>query len=481
MAKNALPQKAVDLSKWYLAVIEQAKLADYAPVKGCMVFRPQAYAIWENLTKAINHEFALLGIENAYFPLFIPHSFLQKEAEHVEGFSPELAIVTHAGGKKLPENLVVRPTSETIIYQMYAKWISSWRDLPIKLNQWCSVVRWEKRTHFFLRTSEFLWSECHCAHANHDESLQMVFAALKIYQKILQEVLAIPVIPGFKSESEKFAGSCQTTTIEALMPDGKALQAGTSHDLGQNFSQKKAFNISYQDKNGHNQYVWQNCFGITTRTLGALIMTHGDDDGLVLPPLVAHTQVEIVLPLPDELVHDFAAKLIANLNQHSIRARLNDDYSNSFGYRLNEAELKGVPIIIVVGKKELQSQVLTLKLRHNHASLQVKASELATSLPPIFAQIQQQMLIKAQTFVTQQTRAARDYQQFKDIMRKHRGLIKAYWCENSACEAAIKQETKATTRCLPLKNFHGEVTEGEGKCIYCGKKTHHQWIFAQAY
>lgn len=481
MAKKTLPPKSADLSKWYLEVISKAKLADYSPVKGCIVMRPAAFGIWEQIKQLTDAKFRQMGVENAYFPLFIPHEFLEKEAKHVEGFAPELAIVTHAGGKKLADQLVVRPTSETIMYAMYAKWISSWRDLPLKLNQWNNVVRWEKRTYFFLRTTEFLWQECHTAHATHQESREMMLQALFCYQYLAQEVLAMPVIIGYKSESERFAGASETTTMEALMPDGKALQAGTSHDLGQNFSQKSAFNIAFQDAQGKTDYVWQTSFGITTRLIGALIMTHGDDDGLVLPPLVAPTQVEIILVKNSPAISDFGKKIITQLEQAGVHYKLNNDEHNSLGYRLNEAELRGTPILIVVGDNEVATGQLTLKIRHNQSQQEIALKQLSGSLPALFAQIQKEMLAKAQARLESQTHEVSDYQEFKEIMLTKRGFIKAYWCGCPECEQAIKDETKATTRCLPIINEKGDTKQSEGKCIYCGKKAKQQWLFAQAY
>jgi prolyl-tRNA synthetase len=298
MAKKQLTPKSEDMSKWYTQVIQQAQLADYSPVKGCMIIRPNGYGIWENIHDVLNPLLKNLGVKNAYFPLFIPMSFLSREADHVEGFAPELAIVTHGGGEELEEKLVVRPTSETIMYEMYSKWIQSHRDLPLSLNQWNNVVRWEKRTYFFLRTTEFLWQEAHTAHATHEEEFRMVLDGLEAYRTLVEDTLAIPVFKGRKSEDEKFAGADVTTTIEAMMPDGKALQAGTSHDLGQNFSKKEAFNIAFQNAEGKTDYVWQTSYGLSTRIIGALIMTHGDDDGLVLPPKIAPVQVMVISANP---------------------------------------------------------------------------------------------------------------------------------------------------------------------------------------
>jgi prolyl-tRNA synthetase len=481
MAKTNLVKKSENMSDWYTGVIGQSKLADYAPVKGCVVLRPGSYHIWESIQAALNLEFAKLKVENAYFPLFIPMSFLKREAQHVEGFAPELAVVTIGGGKKLAEELAVRPTSETIMYAMYSKWINSWRDLPLKLNQWNNVVRWEKRTYFFLRTMEFLWQEAHTAHATHEEAMAMVLDALTAYRRVSEELLAIPVVCGYKSSSERFAGADCTTTIEAMMPDGKALQAGTSHDLGQNFSKKSAFNIAFQNRNGETDYVWQTSFGMSTRILGALILQHGDDDGLVLPPMIAQKQIEIILAAFEQKIVSKAKKIVSQLEKQALRVRLNDDNSNSLGFKLNEAELRGVPVTIVFGKKELEEQKLTLTLRHTHEKIELPIKNLAQELPKILTRMQIELLEKAKAQTLELTHEAKNYDQFKQIMNSSRGFIKAHWCENPACEAAIKEETKASTRCLPFINEKGEVAKKPGKCIYCGKPAEHEWLFAQAY
>lgn len=479
--KNQLKKKTENLSDWYVDVIQKAKLADYSPVKGCMVIRPNGYGIWENVHSSLDPMLKKLGIENAYFPLFIPISFLHKEEHHVEGFSPELAIVTHGGGEKLTEELAVRPTSETIMYDMYSKWVSSYRDLPILLNQWNNAVRWEKRTYFFLRTTEFLWQEAHTAHATHEESLKMVYNALEAYRELAEHYLAIPVFKGRKSEQEKFAGAVMTTTIEAMMPDGKALQAGTSHDLGQNFSKKEAFDIHFADETGNTSYAWQTSFGLSTRVIGALIMTHGDDDGIVLPPYIAPKQVIIV---PTEFSEEILAKcnqLETQLKKENVRVVTDLDQTHTLGYRLNEIELQGIPLIIVMGKREIESGNVTVKTRYNKETLQVDKEAAANKITELIDTIQQEMYKKALNSRENLISEINDYTEFKSVMQTKRGFIKAFWCENTKCEDEIKEETKATVRCLPFLDNDGNVLTEEGKCIKCGGNAAHKWLFAQAY
>ena len=481
MAKKDLTPKSQDMSRWYTDVIQKAKMADYSPVRGCMIFRPLGYGVWEHIQKAFDPMLKELGIENAYFPLFIPMSFLKKEKEHVEGFSPELAVVTIGGGEKLEEELVVRPTSETIMYDMYSKWVQSYRDLPILINQWNNVVRWEKRTHFFLRTTEFLWQEAHTAHATHEEAWKMVLSGLNAYQKLAHEWLAVPVITGLKSESEKFAGGLATTAIEAMMPDGKGLQAGTSHDLGQNFSNKDAFNIAFQDEKGETAYAWQVSFGLSTRMIGAIIMLHGDDDGLVLPPKIAPTQV-VILPVDqsDEvLVH--AKEIATELKNNDIRVKLVNDSEHSLGWRLNDAELQGTPLTIVIGKKEVAEKTYTVSIRRSKEKVTLTGEGLGKSISGLLEKIHTEMFETAKRKQDELLTETESYEEFKTIMETKRGFIKAYWCEDAKCEAAIKEETKATTRCLPFIDAEGSVLEENGVCIKCGKPATHRWLFAQAY
>jgi prolyl-tRNA synthetase len=480
MAKQTLTPKSESMSKWYTQVIQEAKLADYSPVKGCMVMRPDGYGIWENIQKIFDPALKELGVENAYFPLFIPMSFLEREAHHIEGFSPELAVVTHAGGEELQEKLAVRPTSETIMYEMYSRWIQSYRDLPLSLNQWNNVVRWEKRTYFFLRTTEFLWQEAHTAHATHEESLAMVLNGLEAYRKLVEESLAIPVIKGRKSQSERFAGANLTTTIEALMPDGKALQAGTSHDLGQNFSQESAFNIAFQNSEGATDYAWQTSFGLSTRVIGALIMTHGDDEGLVIPPKVAPTQVLLLPAQKSADVYEYLEKALVELKNLGVRAKLDTGESHSMGWKLNQAEISGYPIVIVAGNRDLEAQQYSLHIRHNHDKKELAANELK-QIPALLDQIQKDMFLKAQKNREDLTTTVQSYDELKEVMAEKRGFIKAFWAEDETTEKKIKDETKATTRCLPFVDNEGNTDKKTGTCIITGKPTDQEWIFAQAY
>ncbi len=469
------------MSRWYTDVIQLSKLADYSPVKGCMVMRPNGYGIWENIQKNLDPMLKELGVENAYFPLFIPLSLLNKEAEHVEGFAPELAIVTHGGGEELEEKLAVRPTSETIMYAMYSKWIQSHRDLPLMLNQWNNVVRWEKRTYFFLRTTEFLWQEAHTAHAAHNEALQMVMGGLEAYRILTEDYLAIPVIKGRKSESEKFAGADLTTTVEAMMPDGKALQAGTSHDLGQNFSKKDAFNISFQNEEGKPDYVWQTSYGLSTRTIGALIMVHGDDDGLVLPPKIAPYQVAIVPTEDKGEVIKTASKLLGDLKKSGIRAKIIFDSEHTLGFRLNESEIQGIPLSLIVGEKEISNGEFSGKIRHSQEKVAFEFEHTIEKVSELLETIQKDMFNKALVVRDSLTSEVNNYDEFKKVMSDKRGFIKAFWCEDSGCEKTIKEETKASTRCLPFIDEKGNVLEEDGNCVKCGKPATHRWIFAQAY
>lgn len=469
------------MSKWYTQVIQQAKLADYSPVKGCMVIRPNGYGIWEIIQENLDGLFKDMGIENAYFPMFIPISFLKKEAKHVEGFAPELAVVTHAGGEKLEEELVVRPTSETIMYDMYSKWVQSYRDLPLLINQWNNVVRWEKRTYFFLRTTEFLWQEAHTAHATHDEEWKMVLQGLNSYKKIAEDLLAIPVVCGKKSDAERFAGAVVTTTIEAMMPDGKALQAGTSHDLGQNFSKKEAFNIAFLNEKGETEYAWQTSFGLSTRIIGALIMVHGDDDGLVLPPKVSPTQISLVPVEGAPEIMELTEKVYANLKSMGVRVKKLDRVEHRLGWRLNESELQGIPVSLVIGKKEVESNVVTAKIRYNHEEKTIEFNQLEKQIPELLNHVQRAMFEKAQKNLNELSTTVDSYEEFKKIMLEKRGFISAFWCEDAACEKQIKNETKASTRCLPFIDERGSVKEESGVCIKCGKDATHRWLFAHAY
>jgi prolyl-tRNA synthetase len=482
MAKKTLTAKSEDMSKWYTQVIQQAELADYSPVKGCMVIRPSGYSIWESIHDALDPLLKELGVQNSYFPVFIPLSFLSREANHVEGFAPELAIVTHGGGEELQEKLVVRPTSETIMYEMYSKWIQSHRDLPLNLNQWNNVVRWEKRTYFFLRTTEFLWQEAHTAHAKHQEAWEMVLSGLEAYRTVAEEYLGIPVIKGKKSSAEKFAGADVTTTIEAMMPDGKALQAGTSHDLGQNFSKKEAFNIAFQNEEGKMDYVWQTSYGFSTRVIGALIMTHGDDDGLVLPPKIAPIQIMIVPAVNNsDRVLEHCRMIESTLKAQHVRVKVDDRAGYSMGWKLNEAELKGTPLTVVIGEKEIEAAQYQLKIRHSGEKQAVSLTDFDSKVPGLLNDIQAQMFEKATKRRDELTHEVSSYDEFKKIMSEIRGFIRAFWCEETECEKSIKEETKASTRCLPFVGKTDQVKEEKGSCVRCGKPATHRWLFAQAY
>lgn len=467
-----LPSRSEDLSGWYNNLMLQAELADYGPAKGSMILRPYGFAIWELVQDYMNTKFKEYGVENAYFPLLIPESLINKEAEHLEGFSPELAVVTIAGGEELTEKLVIRPTSETIMYDSYSKWIESWRDLPVKINQWNNVLRWEKRTYLFLRTAEFLWQEGHTAHATHEEAIATQEWAMNVYADTFRNLYAMPGYIGRKSLAETFAGAVSTMTYESLMPGGKALQSATSHDLGQNFS--KPFDIKFQDRNGETQFVWQTSWGLSTRTLGGLFMTHGDDQGLRLPPKLAPIQV-IILPVrADEKVLAVVEQVKQSLDSVGIRARIDDREGESLGFKINKWELKGVPIRIELGPKELESQQVKITRRDTGDSQNVELSKLVSAIEKMLIEIQTSLLNQAEQFLVENTRSTTDYHEFSENMKTSKGFVKAYWCGNANCETAIKDETKATTRCKTDNTT-------QGKCIYCGASDAEEWYFAQAY
>ncbi len=501
--KKELKKKSEDLSGWYTDAILKAEIADYAPVKGCMVIRPYGYAIWENVQEICNGMMKQAGVRNAYFPLFIPHSLLEKEKEHVEGFSPELAVVTVGGGEKLKDPLVVRPTSETIMYAMYAKWIHSWRDLPVLINQWNNVVRWEKRTYLFLRTTEFLWQEGHTAHETEQEAMDMVRKALDWYRTIYEDYYAMPVVFGRKSNAEKFAGAKATYSVEALMPDGKALQGATSHNLGQKFS--RVFNIQFQSREGNMDYVWQTSWGLSTRSLGGLFLTHGDDSGLIMPPKVAPIHV-VVVPIHSRSGKKSAVESAKNryryctdlereLGRESIRAYIDaapqadgkfEESSESPGRKFNKWEVKGVPLRFEIGDREVESKTVTIARRDTFAKRTVSRSDIVGETKKLLNEIQAALYARAKTFLETNTHTTDSFEEFTRIMNTSRGFIRAFWCEDAACEAAIKEKTKATTRCLPI-NENGLPDERSlrgtngGSCIHCGKIAARRWLFAQAY
>ena len=469
--KKELKKKSENLSDWYTDVILKAELADYAPVKGTMVIRPYGYALWEKVQEIFNGMMRTRGVENAYFPLFIPHSLLEKEKEHVEGFSPELALVTIAGGEKLKDPLVIRPTSETIMYAMYAKWVHSWRDLPVLINQWCNVVRWEKRTYLFLRTTEFLWQEGHTVHATEEEAIDMVMTAQDWYRQILEDYLAIPVYQGTKSSTEKFAGAKTTYSNEALMPDGKALQMGTSHNLGQGFA--KSFNINFKDKNEKSSVPWQSSWGISTRLIGAVILMHGDDKGLILPPNVAEKKIVIVPILFKEKNKDVikkAKEIEKKLSEFDSFSDLREEYSA--GWKFNEWEMKGIPIRLEVGPNDLKKKQVVLVRRDTGKKEFVKESELAKKIPKILNDIQKSLFKKAEKFLKENIVEAKNHNDFKKAIND-RKLVKVFFSGDAKTEKKVKEETGATSRCVP---FNAK----SGKCIFTGKQGK-EIYFAKAY
>lgn len=473
--------RSQDYSRWYTDVVQMADLADYAPVKGCMVIKPYGYALWENIQAALDRRFKETGHVNAYFPLFIPMSFLKKEAEHVEGFAPELAVVTHGGGEELEEPLAVRPTSETIVGYMYAQWIRSYRDLPILINQWNNVVRWEKRTRLFLRTTEFLWQEGHTAHATAEEAMEETLRMLNVYTDFAINEAAIPVIPGKKSEREKFAGAVASYTIEAMMGNGWALQAGTSHFLGQNFS--RAFDIKFLDRNNELQYAWTTSWGLSTRMIGGIIMVHGDDQGLILPPRLAPYQV-VIVPIwkNDEersVVMEAAHSVAAELRDACIRLRLDDRDEVSPGFKFNDWEMRGVPLRIEIGPKDVEKRQVTLARRDipgREGKQSVTRDGLAAQVQQMLDAIQANLLAKATRFRDENTHRVESYEEFKAVLEEKGGFIRVHWAGSDEDEDRIKAETKATIRCYPL-----EVPEGRGRCFFTGRETDRVAIFARAY
>ncbi|MCS7258429.1 MAG: proline--tRNA ligase, partial [candidate division WOR-3 bacterium] len=432
-----IPPKTSNFSEWYTAVILKAELADYAPVRGCMVIRPYGYKLWELMQQRLDKRFKETGHENAYFPLFIPESFLKKEAEHVKGFSPQVAWVTHGGDEELPERLAIRPTSEAIICSMYAKWVKSYRDLPILINQWCNIVRWEKTTRLFLRTTEFLWQEGHTLHATLEEAETEALRMLHVYVDFVQNDLAIPLIYGRKPESEKFPGALHTYTIEALMPDGQALQAGTSHNLGQFFS--KAFDIKYLDKDNTEKYPWGTSWGCTTRLIGALIMTHGDDKGLRLPPVVAPIQIVIVPILygaDDEKILNYARTILAELAEH-YRCHLDDRREYTPGWKFNEWEMRGVPLRIEIGPKDLEKEQVVLVPRDSTEKKFIKACELKEKIGDVLSAIQKNLFDSAKQSLLERISLASTLDEFNKKLIAKPGFIKVFWCGSQGCENEI--------------------------------------------
>lgn len=471
-------KKDEDFSEWYTQVVLKSKLADYAPVKGCIVFRAYSYAMWEKIQDYFDERIKETGHKNAYFPMFIPERFLKKEAEHFKGFVPECAWVTLGGDRELKEKLAVRPTSETIIYTMYKKWIKSWRDLPIKLNQWCNIVRWEtKATKPFLRTREFLWQEGHTAHASKDGADKEVMEILMIYKDLMENLLAIPVLAGRKTETEKFAGALYTTTLEALMPDGRALQMGTSHHLGQNFS--KAFQIQFVGEDEREHYVWTTSWGISTRLIGALVMVHGDDKGLVLPPKIAPHQVVIVPIFYKEIERDLilskAREVFEKLEENGIAAILDDRAEYTPGWKFHEWELKGVPVRIEIGPRDVERKQVVAARRDTFERVEVREEVLVDAINGLLEEIQDSLFNRAERFLEDHTITVKTYDEFKEALGKG-GLIKACWCSNRGCEEKIKEETGATIRLVP---FEREKLFSD--CVYCGGQAKDVVFFARAY
>jgi prolyl-tRNA synthetase len=477
MANEKLTLQSEDFSEWYNQVIQRADLADYAPVRGCMVVKPYGWAIWENIQKALDERFKATGHVNAAFPLLIPMSFMEKEKEHVEGFSPELAVVTYGGGQELEEPLVIRPTSETIIGYMYAKWIHSYRDLPVLINQWGNVVRWEMRTRLFLRTLEFYWQEGHTAHETAKEAEEETLRMLNVYADFAINEAAVPVVTGRKSESERFAGALRTYSIEAMMKDTRALQSGTSHNLGQNFA--KAFNIQYLDRDNVLQYCWTTSWGFSTRFIGAIIMTHGDDQGLILPPRLAPIQIVIVPIFKTEeeksAVMQATEKVKAELSGY--RLKVDDRVGLTPGFKFNDWEMRGVPIRLEIGPKDVSSQTVTAARRDipgREGKIQIPMNNIQTEAGKLLTSIQNNLLEKATLFRKNHTFEPKDYQEFKEAIEK--GWAISPWCGDAECEARIKEDTKATTRCIPF-----DQEPFKGKCIACNKDATEKAIFSKAY
>ena len=474
---DKLTKRSEDFSAWYNDIVQQAELADYAPVRGCMVIRPYGYALWENICAALDRRFKETGHVNAYFPLFIPSSFLEKEAEHVQGFSPELAVVTIGGGKQLEEPLVVRPTSETVIGHMYAKWIHSWRDLPVLINQWANVVRWELRTRLFLRTTEFLWQEGHTAHATEQEAQEELHRMLDVYAEFAETGAAVPVIRGRKSDSEKFAGAVASYSIEAMMGDGRALQSATSHDLGQNFA--RAFNITFQDPDGALQHVWTTSWGLSTRFVGAVVMVHGDDAGLILPPRLAPIQA-VIVPIcksDDEKagVLEAAHKVRSALKE--FRVKLDDREQMTPGFKFNDWEMRGVPLRIEVGPRDVKNQQAVLARRDipgREGKSFVPMAGLADAVRSMLHTIQGALYQRAVAFRESNTFRPETYADFCEAVGK--GFAHAWWCGARGCEDKVKEETKATTRNIPL-----DQPGGTGRCIVCGAEARETALWARAY
>ena len=471
--------KSEDFSKWYVELILKAELADYAPMKGMMVIRPYGYAVWENIQRLLDRRIKDSGHVNAYFPLFIPESYLQKEAEHVKGFAPEVAWVTVGGKEELEERLAVRPTSEAIIGPMYSKWIKSWRDLPVLINQWANIVRWEKVTRLFLRTTEFLWQEGHTCHETAEEAQEETLKILEMYKEFVETELAIPVLAGRKTLREKFAGAQMTYAVEAMMSDGKALQMGTSHNLGRHFS--KAFNIRFEDRAQNLQYVWQTSWGMTTRLIGAVIMAHGDDSGLRFPPHVAPTQV-VVVPISvgnwRETVLPVARAAAETLRKAGLRVEVDAREEYTPGWKFAEHEMRGVPLRVEIGPRDVKAGQAVLVRRDLKTKEIAALSDLPARVPALLEEIQACLFNEAKRFLDENIRDVRTLESFKDVLENKRGFIRAPWCGSEACEERIKNETMATIRVIPFEDDDKPV---DGGCVCCGGPARTLAHFARAY
>jgi prolyl-tRNA synthetase len=464
-----------DFARWYTDIIIKNELVDYSPVKGFMVIRPYGYALWEKIQEFADRRFKETGHKNCYFPLLIPESLLNKEKDHVEGFAPEVAWVTHGGSEKLGERLCIRPTSETIICNMYSKWLNSYRDLPYLYNQWCSVVRWEKSTRPFLRTSEFLWQEGHTLHETNEEAQEETLQMLDIYREVAEDLLAIPVITGRKSESEKFAGAESTYTMEAMMHDGQALQAGTSHNLGQHFT--KAFDITYLGRDGKEHYPFHTSWGISTRLIGGLIMVHSDNRGLALPPKVAPTQVVIIpIAMQKEGVLDKAEELYDSLKEKGIRVELDDNSKESPGWKFNQYEMKGYPIRIEIGPRDIKNNKAIMVRRDTLDKVEISLDNFEERISKELESMQEDLFNKAKKFREENTFKVESYEEYKKHIKDKKGFGKAMWCGSKECEAKLKEETGATIRCIP---FEQEKTSD--KCHFCEKEAKHMVYIAKAY
>jgi prolyl-tRNA synthetase len=475
--QSKLTPRDKDYNQWYLDVIQAAELADYSPVKGCMVIRPTGYAIWEKIQRALDDMFKETGHVNAYFPLLIPESFMKKEAEHVEGFAPECAVVTRGGGRELEEPLYIRPTSETIIWSMYKKWIASHRDLPLLINQWANVLRWEMRTRLFLRTTEFLWQEGHTAHATSEEAEEEVQKMLEVYRRLAEDHLALPVIRGRKTEREKFAGALHTYCIEAMMQDHRALQAGTSHHLGQNFA--KAFDVTFQDENGDRQLVWATSWGVSTRLVGAVIMTHSDDKGLVLPPRIASKKA-VIVPIPgkkaDPTAINQAARKMAAETGLGVEIHVDDRPNVSPGWKYHHWEQRGIPVRIELGPRDLENDQAVLVRRDNGEKKPVPRASIPEVLGKTLDDIQAGLFKRALDMREAFTFDVDDEADFRAKLEDPGGFLRAHWCGEEDCEARIQNETQATIRCIPF-----DAPEEKGTCPFCSKESNRRVIFAKAY